>query len=174
VEHRAQPKRALEVAPAAFDGEELLVGGGEIIRGECRVGGAQQPLAVQVRLPLGGAVVDPQQPGGGAAQVAAQPGLGAQRSDEFVAAPRGPVIGANDQRLQVRDEVGADLLVALGLFGVVALPAGSGDVSAGGPSFGLGRPQSNMGFGVSLRGFRLVGVILGVSCRRFRSDSGCG
>jgi hypothetical protein len=33
VEHRAQPERAFEVAPAPFDGEQLLVGGGEIIGG---------------------------------------------------------------------------------------------------------------------------------------------
>ena len=78
------------------------------------------------------AVVDAQQPGGGAAQVAAQPGLGLAGSDEFVAAPRGPGVGAVDQLLQVRDEVGADLLVALGLFGVVAdhEPLGAGAVVA--------------------------------------------
>jgi len=174
VEHRAQPERAFEVAPAAFDGEQLLVGGGEIVGGERGVGGTQQPLTVQVRLAFDRGLVDPEQPGRGAPQVAAQPRLGLEAADEFVAAPRGPAIGAGDELGEVRDEVGADLPVALGLFGVVALPAGSGDVSAGGPSFGLGRPQSNMGFGVSLRGFRLVGVILGVSCRRFRSDSGCG
>ena len=50
VEHRAQPERALHVPPAAFDGDQLLVGGGEIVRGEGGVGGAQQPLAVQVLL----------------------------------------------------------------------------------------------------------------------------
>src|SRR4029079_3170506 len=65
-------------------------------------------------------LVDPQQPGAGAAQVAAQPGLGLEAADEFVAAPRGPGVGACDQLLEVGDEVGADLLVALGLLGVVA------------------------------------------------------
>jgi hypothetical protein len=63
VEHRAQPQGAFEVAPAAFDGEELFVGGGEIIGGQRGVGGAQQPLAVQVRLALDRAVVDAQQAG---------------------------------------------------------------------------------------------------------------
>jgi hypothetical protein len=52
VKHRPQPQRAGEVAPAALDRDELLVGGGQIIRGQGGVGGAQQPLrevgAVQV------------------------------------------------------------------------------------------------------------------------------
>ena len=52
VEHRAQPERAVEVAPAALDGQELLVGSGEVVGGQRGVGGAQQPLAVQVRLAL--------------------------------------------------------------------------------------------------------------------------
>ena len=64
VEHRAQPQRALEVAPAAFDGEQLLVGGGEVVGGQGGVGGAQQPLAVQVRLALDRGRVDAEQPGG--------------------------------------------------------------------------------------------------------------
>ena len=59
VEYRAQPERAFEVAPAAFDGEQLLVGGGEIVGGERGVGGTQQPLAVQVRLALDRGVADP-------------------------------------------------------------------------------------------------------------------
>ena len=87
VEHRAQPEGAFEVAPAAFDGEQLLVGGGQVVGGEGEVGGAQQPLAVQVGLPLDRGVVDPQQPGLGAAQVAAQPRLGLETADELVAAP---------------------------------------------------------------------------------------
>jgi hypothetical protein len=65
-------------------------------------------------------VVDAQQPGGGAAQVAAQPRLGAQRADQLVAAARGPGVRAVDQLLEVRDRVGPDLPVALGLLGVVA------------------------------------------------------
>ena len=80
VEHRAQPERALAVAPAAFDGEQLLVGGGEVVGGEGEVGGAQQPLAVQVGLAFDGGLVDAQQPGLGAAQVAAQPRLGLEAS----------------------------------------------------------------------------------------------
>ena len=31
VAHRAQPERALEVAPAAFNGEQLLVGVGQVV-----------------------------------------------------------------------------------------------------------------------------------------------
>ena len=104
----------------ALHGEQLLVGRGEIVGGQRGVGGAQQPLAVQVGLPLDRGVVDAQQPGGGAAQVAAQAGLGLEAADEFVAAARGPGIGALDQLLQVRDEVGPDLLVTLALLGVVA------------------------------------------------------
>ena len=53
VEHRAQPERALHVAPAAFDGDQLLVGGGQVVGGQGEVGGAQQPLAVQVLLAAG-------------------------------------------------------------------------------------------------------------------------
>jgi len=125
VEHRAQPERAFEVAPAAFDGEQLLVGGGEIVGGERGVGGTQQPLTVQVRLAFDRGLVDPEQPGRGAPQVAAQPRLGLEAADEFVAAPRGPAIGAGDELGEVRDEVGADLLIAFALLGVVALPAES-------------------------------------------------
>jgi hypothetical protein len=137
VEHRAQPQRALEVTSAAFDGQQLLVGGGQVVGGEGEVGGAQQPLAVQVGLPLDRAVVDPQQPGGGAAQVAAQPGLGLEAADEFVTAPRSSAVGALDQLLEVRDEVRPHRGVAVTLLGVVAdhEPLGAGalvTVPAGG------------------------------------------
>ena len=125
VEHRAQPERAFEVPPAAFDGEQLLVGGGQVVWGQGGVGGTQQPLAVQVRLPFDRGLVDAEQPGVGAPQVAAQAGLGLEAPDEFVAAPRGPGVGAVDELGRVRDEVGADLPVTLALFGVVALPAES-------------------------------------------------
>jgi hypothetical protein len=47
----------------------------EIVGGQRGVGGAQQPLAVQVLLPLDRGVVDAQQPRLCATQVAAQPGL---------------------------------------------------------------------------------------------------
>jgi hypothetical protein len=124
VEHRAQPECAFEVAPAAFDGQELLVGGGQIVGGQCGVGGAQQPLAVEVGLALDRGLVDPEQPGFRAPQVAAQPGLGLEAADELVAAAGGPGVGAVDELGQVRDEVGADLLIAFGLLGVVALPPG--------------------------------------------------
>jgi hypothetical protein len=65
-------------------------------------------------------LVDPEQPGSGAAQVAAHPWFGLERADELVAAPRGPAVGAVDQLFEVGDQVGADLLVAFGLLGVVA------------------------------------------------------
>ena len=76
--------------------------------------------------------VDAEQPGRRAAEVAAQPRLGLEAADEFVAAAGGPGIRARDQLLQVRDEVGPDLLVTLGLFGVVAdhEPLGSGALVA--------------------------------------------
>jgi hypothetical protein len=61
-EHRAQPQRALHVPPAALDRDQLLVGGGEIVGGQREVGGAHQPLAVQVLLPLDRRVVDAEQP----------------------------------------------------------------------------------------------------------------
>jgi len=119
VKHRAQPERALHVPPPSFDRDQLLVGGGEIVRGEGEVGGPQQPLAVQVLFSLDRGVVDTQQPGGGAAQVAAQTRLGAQGADQFVAAPRAPGVGSVDELGQVRDQVRPDLTVPLGRFGVV-------------------------------------------------------
>ena len=72
---RAQPEAALAVAPAAFDGEQLLVGGGQVLGGQGEVGGAQQPLAVVVGFACGGGAVDAQQPGLGAPQQPAQPRL---------------------------------------------------------------------------------------------------
>ena len=64
-------------------------------------------------------------------------GSGADRAwsedaDQLVTAPRGPVVRALDQLLQVRDEVRADLPVPLALFGVAAdhEPLGAGAVAA--------------------------------------------
>jgi hypothetical protein len=67
MEHRPQTEGALHVAPATLDGQELLVGGGEVLGGEGDIGGAQQSLAVQVRLTFGSGGVDAQQPGLGPA-----------------------------------------------------------------------------------------------------------
>ena len=80
VEHGPQPERAFHVPPAPFDGQQLLVCGGQVLAGQGQVGGAQQPLAVQVGLCLDGGSIDAQQPS--AAQVAAQPGLGLERPNE--------------------------------------------------------------------------------------------
>ncbi len=80
---RAQPERALHVPPAGFDGEQLLVGGCEVVGGQRVIGGAQQPLAVEVGFPLGGGGVDAQQSRGGAAQAATQPGLGLEAADDI-------------------------------------------------------------------------------------------
>jgi len=118
VEHRTQPEAALQVAPAAFDLHQLLVGVDQVLAGQRLVGGAQQPLAVQVGLPGGGAAVDAQQPGLGAAQEPAQPRFGLQRADQLVAEAGGPSVGAVDQALQVGDQRGADCGVPVGLFGV--------------------------------------------------------
>src|SRR6185312_5810234 len=115
-----KPQGALAVSPAAFDGDELLVGGGQIGGGQCQVGGAQQPFSVEVGLACGGAAVDAEQPGLGAAQVAAQPRLVAQRPDQFVAFVRGPGIGAGDQPVEVFDQPVAHGGVAVGGIGVVA------------------------------------------------------
>jgi hypothetical protein len=101
VEHRPQPERALHVAPAAFDLQQLLVGRGQVVRCEGGVAGAQQPLAVQMMVALHRGGVDAQQLAGGAAQVAAQPGLGLWAPDELVAAPVAPAVRAGDQRLQM-------------------------------------------------------------------------
>jgi len=54
VEYRAQPEGALHVAPTAFDLQQLLVGRGEVFGGQGGIGGAQQPLAVQVLLAFDG------------------------------------------------------------------------------------------------------------------------
>jgi hypothetical protein len=62
MEHRAQREGALHVPPAALNRGQLLVGRGQILAGEGEVGGAQQPLAVQMRLALDRLGVDPQQP----------------------------------------------------------------------------------------------------------------
>jgi hypothetical protein len=40
VEDRPQREGALHVSPAAFDGQQLLVGGGQVLAGEGGVGGA--------------------------------------------------------------------------------------------------------------------------------------
>jgi hypothetical protein len=120
VEHWPQPQRGFHVPPAGFDRGELLVGGGEILRWEGLVGGAEQPFAVQVGLALHGGLVEAQQPGAGAAQVAAQPGFGLQAADQFVAAARGPGVGAVDQLSQVGHEPLAHLGVSGGGVGGVA------------------------------------------------------
>jgi len=84
------------------------------------VGGAQQPLAVQVRLAFRCGSVDAQQPGRGSTQVAAQPGLVLQAPDELRAPAGGPRIGSGDQPLLVAGQVRPDGGVTLALFGVVA------------------------------------------------------
>src|SRR5680860_1447637 len=108
VEHRPQTQGALHVAPAALDREELFVGRGEVVGGQGDIGGAEQPLAVQVGLAFGGGGVDAQQPGLGPAQVATQPRLVLQRTDELRAPARGPRIRTVDQPLQVAGQVRPD------------------------------------------------------------------
>jgi hypothetical protein len=124
-------------------------------------------------LGLGRGVVDAQQRRGGAAQVAAQSRFGLEVIDEFVASPWCPAIRAGDQSLEVGDEVGADLLVTLGLVGVVTYhePLGAGPVVAGaaggdvdlsdaqvaghgGIPVGAGRRGGGLGVGMA----RLLGV----------------
>jgi hypothetical protein len=90
VEHRPQAQGAFHVPPASFDREELFVRRSEVFGGEGDVGGAQQPLAVQVRFACGGAVVDAQQPGLGPAQEPAQTWFALQGPDELVASAGGP------------------------------------------------------------------------------------
>jgi hypothetical protein len=119
VEDRAESEGALHVAPAAFDLQQGLVGGGEVFGSEGGVGGAQQPFAVQVGLAFDRGRVDAKQPAVGAAQVTPQPGLGLQRAEELVAATFGPGVGAGHQLLEVRDETASDRGVAVGLLGVV-------------------------------------------------------
>src|SRR3954462_9389817 len=82
--------------------------------------GAQQPLAVQVRLAADRVVVDAQQPGGGAAQVAAQSGLALQTADELIPAPGAPGVAALDEPAQMLDEGGPYRGVTLGGGRVVA------------------------------------------------------
>ena len=118
---RAQPEAALAVAPAAFDGEQLLVGGGQVLGGQGEVGGAQQPLAVVVGFPCGGGAVDAQQPGLGAAQQPAQPGLvaaGSRRTRR--ACVFGQASEPSIRPSQVLDEPLAHGCVAGGGVGVVA------------------------------------------------------
>ena len=75
--HRAErPYGILEVAPAAFDLQELLVAHGDVLGGELETGGPEQVLAVQVLLGLDRGGVGAEQPAGGDAQVPVQPGLG--------------------------------------------------------------------------------------------------
>ena len=53
-----KPQRALQVAPSRLDLGELLVGKGEVGRGEGVVVAADQPLAVEVGVPVDGGRVD--------------------------------------------------------------------------------------------------------------------
>src|SRR5271166_3910495 len=117
---RAQPEAALAVAPAALDGDELLVGGGQVLGAQGEVGGAQQPLAVVVRLAFDGGAVDAQQPARGAPQQPAQPRLVLEGPDELVAAAFGPGVGALDQPFEVLDEPLAHRCVPFGGIRVVA------------------------------------------------------
>jgi hypothetical protein len=59
---RTKPQRALAVSPPSLDGDELLVGGGEVVGGQRHVGSAQQPFAVEVGFAVGGGPVDAQPP----------------------------------------------------------------------------------------------------------------
>jgi hypothetical protein len=72
----AQVQRGLHVAPAALDLQQLLVAQRDILRAQGRVRGAQQELAVQVRLAVDGAAVDAQQPALGLAQEALEAAFG--------------------------------------------------------------------------------------------------
>src|SRR5262249_14790760 len=130
VEYRPEPQRALHVLPPAFDGDELLIGGGQVVRGQGLVRGAQQPLAVQVLFAADGAAVNAQQPGLGAAQQPAQSGLVLQRSGQLVPPALGPLVRVGDQSFQVRHEPLAHGGVALGGLGVAAddEPLGRGPV----------------------------------------------
>ena len=65
-------------------------------------------------------MVDAQQPAAGVAQVAAQPGFGLEGADQLVAAPRRLGVGAVDELLEMRDQVGSHVLVPLGGLRVVA------------------------------------------------------
>jgi hypothetical protein len=70
---RAQPEAGFAVTPATLDGEQLFVGGGQVLGGQGEIGGAQQPLAVVVGLACRGGAVDAQQPGRGAPHQPGQP-----------------------------------------------------------------------------------------------------
>jgi hypothetical protein len=94
---RAQINDLLEGAPAAFDLEELLVAQGDVLRGQGRVGGAEQVLAVEVGLAGDRGLVDAQQAAGGAAQVALQIGLGGDDAGQLVALGAREGVGAVDQ-----------------------------------------------------------------------------
>jgi hypothetical protein len=70
---RAQPEAGFAVAPATLDGEQLLVGGGQVLGGQGEIRGAQQPLAVVLGLACRCGAVDAQQPGLSAPHQPAQP-----------------------------------------------------------------------------------------------------
>src|SRR6266516_4103827 len=73
---RSEVDDLFHVPPTAFDLEELLVADRDVLGGQVRVGGAQQVLAVEVRLGLDRLGIDAQQAAAGDAQVAVQAGFG--------------------------------------------------------------------------------------------------
>ena len=109
----------LHVAPA-LNFQELLVAQGDVLRGQLRVGGAQQVLPIEVLLGLRPGRVDPEQAAGGGAQVAAQPGPRRDHAAELRALVSAELAGLTDHLLETGDHAAADGGVALGGLGVEA------------------------------------------------------
>src|SRR5665811_622441 len=146
VEHRAQTQRPLQVAPAALDLVELLVGECQIGGGESLIGGAQEPLTVETLVTGDGGAVEAQPALLGAPEQAVECGPRAQRPDEFITAYTRPGVGARDLALEVGDEVAAHLAITRRRLRVVAddeaLCAGAG-------------PQAHL-FDLEVTGYALV------------------
>src|SRR5665213_27206 len=118
MEDGTESERSLHVPPAPLHFEQLLVGEGEIGGGETVVAGAQQPLAVQLRLSGNGRLVNSEPAVLETTDQSPEGRRGAQPSGQFVTLRLAPLVGAFDLGLQIGDQVGPDLLVPLFCLGV--------------------------------------------------------
>jgi hypothetical protein len=110
----------LQVPPAAFDLDQLLVSQGDVLGAHRRVRAAQQVLAVQLRLGGDLGVVHPEQPARRLAQVAVRASHHRDFPGQLGPPACGQGVGAGDQRLQLADHHLAQRGVAVGGLGVEA------------------------------------------------------
>lgn len=117
---RAQVQDLLHVAPAPLDFQELLVAQRDVLGGQVRVAGAQEVLAVEVRLRLGLGLVHAEQAGGGDAQEPLQAGFAGQGPLDPGTLGLAQRVRAGDGFFELGDQPCADRGVAFGLVRVEA------------------------------------------------------